>query len=114
MPAAEVEWLRTDLQNARGPSIVFVHQRLDGTGAYLIKNAEAVRQVLEESGKVRAVFQGHYHKNALTRIHGIPYCTLAGMIEGKGGETNAFAVASVLPDGAIHVEGFGKQSSYRW
>jgi alkaline phosphatase len=114
MPAEELAWLRADLQRAAGPCLVFVHQRLDGTGAYFIKNAAAVREALETSGRVRAVFQGHYHKNAYNSIRGIHYCTVAAMIEGSGVKHNAFAVVSLFRDGHIRVTGFGKQESYRW
>ena len=32
-----------------------MHQQLDGTGAYYVKNAAQVREALEQSGKVIAV-----------------------------------------------------------
>ena len=62
IPNEQVEWLRADLKAAIGKTIVFAHQRLDVKNAYGVKNAELVRKVLEESGKVLAVFQGHSHK----------------------------------------------------
>ena len=41
------------------------------------------------SGKVKAVFQGHYHKGHETVIDGIPYHTLPAMCEG---EENRFMI----------------------
>jgi alkaline phosphatase len=77
-----------------------------------VKNAPAVRKVLEGSGKVIAVFQGHNHHGAYRRINGIPYFTMRGMVEGPGLKNNAYAVVRISPDGAIGIRGFGEQPSY--
>ena len=89
IPEAQVEWLAADLKRAKGKAIVFVHQRLDVSNNYGVKNAAAVRKVLEGSSKVLTVFQGHSHKNDYNDIAGIHYCTLAAMIEGSGAENNS-------------------------
>jgi alkaline phosphatase len=68
IPPYELDWLRKDLAAASNPSIVFVHQQLDGEGAYYVKNAAAARRILEESGLVLAVFQGHRHEGAYSFI----------------------------------------------
>ena len=57
---------------------MFAHQRLDVTNDYCIKNATDVRKVLEASGKVLAVFQGHNHKNDYNEIGGIHYMHAGG------------------------------------
>jgi hypothetical protein len=36
------------------------------------------------------------------------------MVEGPVQDGNAFAVVDALPDGELCVNGFGKQTSYRW
>ncbi|MFO7903618.1 MAG: metallophosphoesterase, partial [Pirellulaceae bacterium] len=64
IPAAQIEWLKKDLEAARKPTIVFLHQRLDGEGGVYVNNADAVRKVLEASGNTLAVFQGHHHAGA--------------------------------------------------
>ena len=110
IPAMERDWLEKDLQTARGKVIVFVHQRLDVENEYGVKSAPAVRSILEKSGKVLAVFQGHYHQNEHREIQGVHYCTLAAMIEGA--EDNAYGVLSVYKDGALKLEGFRRQTSY--
>jgi alkaline phosphatase len=114
IPAAEVEWLVADLEHTRHKTIAFIHQRLDVEGHYAVKNAAEVRRALEESGKVLAVFQGHYHRNDLKTISGIHYCTFAAMVEGAGPDANAYAVVDILPGDAIRITGFGAQKSYRW
>jgi alkaline phosphatase len=112
IPVAEIEWLKADLEKATHQTIAFVHQRLDVEGHYGVKNAAEVRRVLEQSGNVLAVLQGHYHRNDLKEIGGIHYCTLAAMVEGA--DTNAFAVVDILPGDTIRITGFGAQKSYQW
>ena len=114
IPPAEVEWLRSDLKRTSHKTFVFVHHRLDVEPPYGVKNASEIRKVLEESAKVRAVFQGHFHFNAYQEIGGIDYVTLAAMVEGSGEENNAYAVMDVLPNDAMRIRGFRKQKSYGW
>jgi predicted phosphodiesterase len=114
IPKAEVEWLQADLQSARQPTIVFVHQRLDVSNSHGVKNCSEVRKVFEASGNVLAVFQGHSHKNELSDIGGIHYCTLAAMIEGTGVENNGYAVMEIASTGTIQLTGFRQQKSYNW
>ena len=114
IPAAEVEWLRADLNNTTNRTVVFAHQRLDVSNNYGVKNAAEVRKVLEASGKVLAVFQGHSHKNDHKEIGGIHYCTLVAMVEGSGAESNGYSIMNLARDGTIGVEGFRKQSDYAW
>lgn len=114
IPDEQVEWLRADLKATTRKTIVFAHQRLDVKNDYGVKNAEQVRTVLEESGKVLAVFQGHSHKNDLKDIHGIHYCTLAAMVEGAGVENNGYSLMDVFESGAIRLTGFKKQAKYEW
>lgn len=111
IPPQEVAWLQSELTAAHDPVIVFVHQRLDGNGAASIRNREAVRKILESSGKVLAVFQGHDHPGAYTLINGIHYYTLRAVIEGSGPENNAYAVVEVLPSLEIVVTGYRRALS---
>lgn len=114
IPAAEVDWLRGDLKATANPVIIFAHQRLDVGNSHGVKNAPQVRRVLEESGKVRAVLQGHSHQNDYKEIAGIHYCTLVAMIEGSGAENNGYSVMTLHPEGAIQIRGFRKQANYQW
>ena len=114
IPAAEVDWLREDLKSAPGKTVVFAHQRLDVNNHYGVKNANEVRQVLEKSGKVRAVFQGHSHQNDHKEIAGIHYCTLVAMVEGSGAENSGYSTMNIRRDGTIQITGFRKQKDYGW
>lgn len=106
VPQAELDWLRQDLASANGPVIVFVHQLLDSTGSYYVGNAAAVRQILEASGKVLAVFQGHHHSGTYSQIRGIHYYTLKAVVEGSGPQNNAYAIVEVHPDRSITVSAY--------
>lgn len=114
IPASEREWLEADLKAAKGKALIFVHQRLDVENEYGVKSAAVVRRMLEQSGKVLAVIQGHYHKNDYREINGIHYCTLAAMIEGTGPDQNAYALLSVFGENLLRLDGFQRQASYRW
>lgn len=114
LPAEELEWLRTDLQENDRPTILFAHQRLDVGHPYGVKNAAQVRKILEQSGRVLAVFQGHSHKNDHKLISGIHYCTLVAMVEGSGAASNGFSTVSVTAEGHIQLDGFLKQADYEW
>jgi hypothetical protein len=91
---------------------VFVHQRLDIEGVHSIASAPDVRQLLELSGKVLAVFQGHSHQNDYREVNGIHYCTMRAVIEGSGSENNGYSVVSVYRDGRVAVKGFRSQRDY--
>lgn len=114
LPPPELEWLRADLAAAKGPAVVFAHQRLDTEDAHSIRNAAEVRSVLESSGKVRAVFQGHSHKNDLSDLGGIHYVTLRAMVEGSGAAENGYGLLTLHRDGGIRLEGARMQTSYDW
>ena len=114
IPAHEVEWLRADLAGTSRPTIVFAHQRLDVGSPYGVKNAPEVRGLLESSGKVRAVFQGHSHKNDYHEIAGIHYVTLVAMVEGSGAENSGYASVDLGGDETIRVHGFRRQADYSW
>jgi 3',5'-cyclic AMP phosphodiesterase CpdA len=93
IPAAQIRWLEADLAQTRLPTLVFVHHPLaemDLSGnrwfekarhICLISNRSQVRSVLKNSGKVRAVFNGHAHWNHLDVIDGIPFVTLQSLVE---------------------------------
>lgn len=114
IPEAQRNWLREDLAPAHQPTIVFVHQRLDITGDYAVKSAPAVRQILEASGRVLAVFQGHHHRNDYRDLSGIHYCTLMAMVEGTGPENSATGLLEIFRDGSLKLNGVLRQASYSW
>ncbi len=109
LPKSELAWLESELCKAGGPVIVLAHQRLDLDEAHAVRNAAAVRALLEKSGKVLAVFQGHSHKNDYQQIAGIHYTTLVAMIEGSGAENNGYTMLDIFPDGSLKLKGFRRQ-----
>src|SRR5204863_7560002 len=66
----------------------------------LVKERRQLRAILEESKKVRVVFNGHVHRNHFDVIAGIPYVTIQSMIENldedaPGRPAAAHAIATV-------------------
>jgi len=114
VPAEELDWLKDDLKRTDKKAVVFAHQRLDVSNDHGVKNCPDVRKVLEGSGKVLAVFQGHSHKNDYKDIAGIHYCTLVAMVEGAGAENSGYSTVDLQADGTITVTGFRKQKGYEW
>jgi 3',5'-cyclic AMP phosphodiesterase CpdA len=104
--APQLGWLAKTLAASAEPGIVFVHQQLDGTGAYYVKNAAQAREVLEQSGKVIAVLQGHRHEGAFSTINSIPYFTFKGLIEGSGPWNSSYSIVDVMPDLSVRVLGY--------
>ena len=111
VPKDELAWLDSQLSKASGPVIALAHQRLDADKAHAVQNAAEVRSLLEKSGKVLAVFQGHSHKNDYQQIAGIHYTTLVAMVEGGGAENNGYTMLDVLADGSLRLNGFRKQAN---
>jgi alkaline phosphatase len=117
LPRSQLLWLADDLAKTKNPTIVFVHQRLDGSDGSngadsTIKNAAAVRPILEKSGRVLAVLQGHSHQNFLTTVNNIPYCVLRAMVEDPGPTNNAFGTVEIFADNSIAIHGQFRQDSY--
>ncbi|MBQ4354601.1 MAG: metallophosphoesterase [Clostridia bacterium] len=73
---------------------VFLHQNLDPDveKRHIVRNAAEIREIIRASGKVRAVYQGHYHPGHENVINGIPYHTLPAMCEG---EENRYFIAEL-------------------
>jgi len=117
IPQDELDWLRDDLAATSKPTIVCVHQPLDVdfdmlSGGPEIFNNEAVKTVLEESGVVIAVFQGHDHENNYTLINGIHYLTFEALVNE---EERAPSWAYVTLDPAartITITGEGEQADW--
>ena len=113
IPDAQRNWLKETLAKDTQPTLVFVHQRLDVEGNYGIHSAPAVRKILEGSGQVAAVFQGHNHVNEHKTINDVHYLTINAVIEGPAPENNAFSILEYSPSSqAIRVDGFYNQANY--
>lgn len=77
----DTEELRKRIESATGNVYLFLHQNLDPTveSHHILSNAPDIRRILEQSGKVRAVCQGHYHPGNKTGRNGIQYFTLPSL-----------------------------------
>lgn len=116
IPSAQLEWLGRELESASGDAIVLCHQCLDpqADANHRIRNAAAVRSVLERSGKVRAVFTGHQHSGRVNEVNGITYYSLRALVLNAGMEENAYATVDVYRSGPIAVTGYRKAKSARF
>ena len=89
----QLEWLQADLSSGRSPALVLMHhsaseQSVEDSRWWpgrshlaLVKERIELRRRLQDSGRVRAVFNGHLHWNHLDVIAGIPYVTIQSLIE---------------------------------
>ncbi len=113
VPPEEMSWLERELAAAPGRAIVFCHQCLCSAAErqHIVKNAEAVRALLERSGKVKAVFTGHQHSGLIDIVKGITYYSLRGLVLNSGEEENSYALAEVFPSGGVTVTGYRKAVS---
>lgn len=110
--AGQLEWLRDDLSRAGKDTLVLMHhsaseQDLDDSRWFrgaphraLVHERAELRRIVRESGVVRAVFNGHLHRNHLDVIDGIPYVTFQSLIENldddaPGRPSSAFGVVTV-------------------
>jgi Icc protein len=93
IPHAQLEWLDADLAATSLPTIVLMHhsaseQDLEDSFWFhgvphlaLVKERAELRAILEKSGKVKLVINGHVHRNYCDVINGIPYVTIQSLIE---------------------------------
>ncbi len=93
VPDVQLDWLRADLAAGQGPVLVLMHhsaseQSLDDSRWWpgrshlaLVKERADLRRIFKESGRVRAVYNGHLHWNHLDVIDGIAYVTVQSLIE---------------------------------
>lgn len=77
--------LEDTLSRLTGSVCVFMHQNIDPDirEDHRLYNAARIREILEKSGKVRAVYQGHYHPGHGSVHRGIEYVTLPAMCENE-------------------------------
>lgn len=112
IPEDQRRWLADDLAKTDKPTIVLAHQPLGGSrGRASVQNADDIRNILTESGKVLAVFQGHIHRNDYAQLHGIHYCSLAALVDGSGQANNSYGIVSLYEDGSIRIQGFHQMQS---
>jgi len=94
VPEDQVAWLKRELEQCGEKTYVFSHQLIDYNmnQDHVIENAEDICAILSASGKVKEVYQGHYHQGGEHHIGHIPYRTLKAMCEGYD---NSFLIIEV-------------------
>jgi len=105
LPAEQVAFLAETLASAKGPCVPVLHQQLDAENETCIRNAAEVRKILEDSGKVKFVLQGHLHEGSFREINGIGYFTSPASVL-KSAPDNAFSLVEVYKSGGVKVTGF--------
>lgn len=104
----QISWLKDDMKSNKLPVIVFIHQMLDDSKnvKQAVANAAEVRQILEHSGKVICVFQGHVHEERYNLINGIHYYSVNAMVDGDGPENSAYMIVDVYKNGSLTIDGY--------
>jgi 3',5'-cyclic AMP phosphodiesterase CpdA len=108
--STQQSWLADDLASTNKSTLVFLHHPLDDQELAgniwfekypdycFVEERADVRKIMESSGKVCAVFNGHVHRNNMSVIEGIPYITIQSLVE-KVGEpdvcSRAYALAAI-------------------
>jgi 3',5'-cyclic AMP phosphodiesterase CpdA len=112
IPQAQLEWCKDDLAKTSLPTIVLMHhsaseQDLEDSFWFrgrahlaLVAERRELRAIFEKSNKVRAVINGHVHRNHFDVIQGIPYVTVQSLIENldddaPGRPASAHAIAQL-------------------
>ncbi len=113
IPDAQLKWLKEELNKSNSPILIFVHQLLDGKGDLYVNNSVQVREILEESGKVFAVFQGHQHKGQYNKINNIHYITEKALVDGSGAENNSYCIVTVKGTDQIVIDGYRRMEDMK-
>jgi predicted MPP superfamily phosphohydrolase len=108
IPTDQVNWLKEDLKENKLPAIIFIHQLLgDSKGMKKsAQNAPEVRKILEDSGKVLCVFEGHVNSERHSVINHIHYYSFISTVFGSGAKNNSYVIAEVSKKGDIRIRGF--------
>ena len=81
----ETDKLDSTLEGIEGDAYVFMHQNIDPLirEDHRLFNDSEIRKILENSNKVKTVFQGHYHPGKRSEHNGIHYVTFPAMCENE-------------------------------
>jgi len=112
IPKEQVKFLKDELASAAGPCVPIVHQQLDAMDETCIRNAPEIRDILEQSGKVKLVIQGHLHEGSFREINGIGYFTSAASVIGPASESNAFSLIEIYPSGGTKITGYNPSKMF--
>ena len=89
----DTESLKNQIAALSGDTYIFMHQNIDPSihESHRLFNDKEIRNILENSGKVKTVFQGHFHEGSSNEIRGIKYVTYPAVCSND----NAFFVIEI-------------------
>ncbi len=105
----QLNWFENVLKDAKkqnSSAIVFCHYPIRPFSGHCLWNSDEVVAILENSGCVKAWFNGHNHDGNYTIENGIHYVNFKGMVETPN--ENAFSIISLFED-KIEINGFGRE-----
>jgi predicted phosphodiesterase len=79
------EALVAKLNDSTEDTYLFIHQSIhpDIDPLHRVANADTLFDAINQSGSVKAVFQGHYHPGHFCESHNVRYITLPAMCENE-------------------------------
>jgi len=82
----EANKLKAFLDKAEGDCYIFIHQNIDPNipEDHCLYNRKELTEMITSGGKVKTVFQGHYHYGKDSLIDGVRFLTYPAMCEGEG------------------------------
>jgi len=85
LPQGQIDFLKESLASSNKECIILIHEPLDSKtqDCYRVNNASEIREIIEKSGKVKLVLQGHKHYHDDYNENNIRYLSVIGMCEGK-------------------------------
>ena len=112
IPPVEQDGLSATLAEAKSlgyRAMVFTHQRLEVTGDAGTANSSEVLAIIEQSGIVPLVLQGHYHENVHIVHNGVHYLTFYTPATRDDGRdpTDDWALVEIKHNGDIVITGHG-------
>ncbi len=111
----QLGWIKAMLEETDKDVLVFSHELMmlknrDDVDDHVIQNRDKAIELFERSGKVKAVFTGHYHYGDYVLHNGISYLTFSSLCLY---DDITFAVVSIQGK-KVTVEGHGRQSSMQF
>jgi Icc protein len=124
----EIEWLQNELDTSSEPCVLFTHVPLHNLPhetmpgdtpdenkwifpSYYIRQSQQIREMLEQSGKVKLCMAGHLHHNTHRKINGIHYVLHQSLVqknERTGHARGAFSIIDINDKtGEIKITGYG-------
>lgn len=81
LPQEQLDFLEKSIAESTKECIVAVHEPIDSQTeeVFRVNNAEDVRKIIEKSGKVKLVIQGHMHEYYDVYENGVRYITVTGI-----------------------------------